>query len=162
MYENRKATGSDWPRYQDLELFANQYVYRVFNGDYSRPLFHNHLDGSDGWHRVGYHGGEFGYPPSPFCDQHNPHHPCMTPGQIMGWGLLAFANPDLAAVEQALLRLALDPKPEARQFRDRYYFYIDSFDVHGAPGKQTYGVALYFLIGDNAGMIPPPLPEDSH
>ena len=87
---------------------VNQYVYRVFNGDYSRPLFHNYLDGSDGWHRVGYHGAAFGYPPSPYCDMHNPNQPCMTPGQIMGWGLLAFSSPDLAALEQALVRLALD------------------------------------------------------
>jgi hypothetical protein len=162
LYENRKATGSDWPRYQDLQLFANQYVYRVFNGDYSRPLFHNHLDGSDGWHRVGYHGGEFGYPPSPYCDQHNPHHPCMTPGQIMGWGLLAFANPDLAAIEQALVRLALDPNPEAQRFRDRYYYYVNPFEVLGAPGGRTYGVALYFVIGDNAEMIADQPPDKPH
>ena len=153
LYENLKATGSEWPRYHDLQLVANQYVYRVFNGDYSRPLFHNHLDGSDGWHRVGYHGGEFGYPPSPYCDQHNAQRPCMTPGQIMGWGLLAFANPDLANIEQALVRLALDEKPEARRFRDRYYFYLTPYEMLETQGKQTYGVALYFTVGDNAEMI---------
>jgi len=161
LYENRKATGVDWPRFQDLQLFTNQYVYRVFNGDYSRPLFHNHLDGSDGWHRVGYHGGEFGYPPSPYCDQHNLQRPCMTPGQIMGWGLLAFANPDLAAIERALVGLALDQDPEARRFRDRYYYYIDTYEVHGGPETQTYGIALYFLIGDNTGMFAPGSPAVS-
>src|SRR5262249_14119366 len=41
LYENRKATGLDFPQYGDLRLVVNQYVYRVFNGDYSRPLFHN-------------------------------------------------------------------------------------------------------------------------
>ena len=77
IYENRKATGSGWPQFHDLQLLANQYVYRVFNGDYSRPLFHNYLDGSDGWHRVDYHGANFGYPPSPYCNQHDHQHPFL-------------------------------------------------------------------------------------
>ena len=154
LYENRKATGSDFPRYRDLQLVANQYVYRVFNGDFSHPLFHNYFDGSDGWHRVGYIGPGWGYPPSAYCDMHNSNRPCMTPGKIMSWGLLAFANPDLAAVEQALVKLALDPSPEARRFRDRYYFYGETaYEVLGAPGKQTYGTALYFVIADSAQMI---------
>lgn len=156
LYENRKATGSQWPQFHDLQLFANQYVYRVFNGDYSRPLFHNFLDGSDGWHRVDYHGAQFGYPPSPYCNQHDHQHPCMTPGQIMGWGLLAFTNPDLAAIEQALMKVALDPAPDAQQFRDRYYFYGTPFEVLGPPGKQAYGIALYFVIGDDAEMLAAP------
>jgi len=153
LYDNRKATGSDWPQYHDLQLFANQYVYRVFNGNYSRPLFHNYLDGSDGWHRVGYHGGNFGYPPSPYCNQHDRQRPCMNPGTIMGWGLIAFANPDLATLEQALVKLALDTNPEAQLFRDRYYYYGTPYEMVGQPGNQTYGIALYYLIGDNAAMI---------
>jgi hypothetical protein len=64
LYENRKATASKFPSYHDLQLVVNQYVYRVFDGDYHYPLFHNYFDGSDGWHRVGYNGPDFGYPPS--------------------------------------------------------------------------------------------------
>jgi hypothetical protein len=161
LYENRKATGSEWPQYHDLQLFANQYVYRVFNGDYSRPLFLNFLDGSDGWLRVGYHGGEFGYPPSPYCNQHDPQHPCLTPGQIMGWGRLAFVNPDLARIEQALVKLALDANPEAQRFRDRYYFYGNAFGMIGAPDRQIYGTPLYFVVGDNAEMIANPSPGNA-
>ena len=153
LYENRKATGIDWPSYHEVQLLANQYVYRVFNGDFSRPLFHTHLDGSDGWHRVGYHGGNFGYPPSRYCDQHDPHRPCMTTAAIMGWGRIAFANPDLTEIEHALVKLALDPNPQARQFRDRYYFDDTPFEVLGPPGKQIYAMPLYFLIGDNAERI---------
>jgi len=160
MYENRKATGAEWPSLHEVQLFTNQYVYRVFNGEFSRPLFHTHLDGSDGWHRVGYNGGDFGYPPSPYCDQHNPRHPCLSPASIMGWGLLGFANPDLARVERALVKLALDPSPQARQFRNRYYFYEEPFALAGAPGKQIYGTALYFLIGDNAEMLAPQWPQN--
>jgi hypothetical protein len=133
---------------------TNQYVYRVFNGDFSRPLFHNFFDGSDGWLRVGYVGPDFGYPPSSYCDMHNPNRPCMIPGAIMAWGLLAFANPDLARVEQALVKLALNGDPESRRFRDRYYFYVETpYEVLNTQGKQTYGIALYFVIADSAEMI---------
>ena len=154
LYENRKATGVDWPTYHELQLFTNQYMYRVFNADYSHPLIHTHLDGSDGWHRVGYSGAEFGFPPSPYCDQHNPHRPCMTPNSVMAWGYLAFANPDLAELQHALVKLALDPDPQAQQFLNRYYYADDTpFRVLGPPGKQIYAMALYYVIGDDAEMI---------
>ena len=153
LYENRKATRVDWPSYHDVQLLANQYAYRVFNGDFSRPLFHTHIDGSDGWVRVGYHGGNFGYPPSRYCDQHNPNRPCMTTAAIMGWGRIAFANPDLIEIEHALLKLALDQTPQAREFCYRYYFDDTPFQVLGPPGKQIYALPLYFLIGDNAERI---------
>jgi hypothetical protein len=161
LYENRKATGCGWPPYHELQLFTNQYMYRVFNGDFSRPLFHTHLDGSDGWHRVGYHGGDWGYPPSRYCDQHNSHRPCMSPASFMGWGDLAFANPDLAQLEQALVKLGVDPAPQTEQFRDRYYFDYTPFALLGPPGKQIYAMTLYFLIGDNAEMIAPRLSPKS-
>jgi len=162
LYENRKATGVDWPPLREVQLFTNQYVYRVFNGDFARPLFHTHLDGSDGWYRVGFNGGDYGIPPSRYCDQHNPRRPCQSPGSIMGWGLLAFASPDLAHIEQALVKLALDPSPEAQQFRDRYYFYEEPFAMAGGLGQQIYGTGLYFLIGDNAGMIADPSKPKPH
>ena len=150
LYENRKATGVDWPPFHEVQLFANQYVYRVFNGDFSRPLFKNYLDGSDGWEDVR---GDFGYPPSPYCDQHDRHRPCTVPASIMGWGRLAFANPDLAKLEHALVKLALDPSLAAKLFRDRYYFDENPFEMLGQPGQQIYAMQLYFVIGDNAGMI---------
>jgi hypothetical protein len=157
LYENRKATGLDFPRYHDLQLVTNQYVYRVFNGDFARPLFHNYFDGSDGWHRVGFNGPGFGYPPSRYCDQHNDKQPCLTPGNIIGWGELAFANPDLQRLEQALVGLAFDDQPDARQFRNRYYYYNDSaYQVITSEGKQIYGTDLYFVIAENAGMIASP------
>jgi hypothetical protein len=160
LYENRKATGADWPPYHEVQLFANHYVYRVFNGDYSRPLFKNYLDGSDGWEGVR---GDFGYPPSRYCDQHNPHRPCTSPGSIMAWGELAFANPDLTALQHALVKLAVDTDPQARLFRNRYYFFEDTpFEVLGPQGKQTYAIGLYYVIGDDAEMISVPPLDQSH
>jgi hypothetical protein len=153
LYENRKATGVDWPSYHEVQFLANQYAYRVFNGDFSRPLFHTHLDGSDGWYRVGHNGGTFGYPPSRYCDQHDPNRPCMTTAAIQGWGRIAFANPDLIEIEHALVKLALDPNPQAQEFRYRYYFDDTPFEVLGPPGKQIYALPLFFVIGDNAERI---------
>jgi hypothetical protein len=153
LYENRKATESDFPQFHDLQLIVNQYVYRVFNGDFSRPLFHNFFDGSDGWYRVGYHGAAFGYPPSRYCDMHNPNQPCLTPGNIIAWGQLAFANSDLARLEQSLVELGFAGASEPRLFRDRYYFYESPYQVIGAERKQIYGTALYFVIAENAAMI---------
>lgn len=153
LYENRKATGADFPQHRDLQLVANQYVYRVFNGDFSRPLFHNYFDGSDGWHRVGFNGDGFGYPPSPFCDMHNTHQPCLIPGNIIAWGELAFVSPDLVRLEQSLVKLAFEETSDSRAFRDRYYFYDSPYALIVAEGKQIYGKALYFVIAENAAMI---------
>jgi len=154
LYENRKATGLDFPQYKDLEMVVNQYLYRVFNGDYSHPLFHNFLDGSDGWYRIGYNGAGFGHPPSEYCDQHDVHRPCLTPGNVIAWGQLAFVNPDLARLEQALVKLALDKTADARKFKDRYYFYADApYEVLGAEDRQIYATELYFIIADSSEMI---------
>src|SRR5262249_28374171 len=135
-------------------MVVNQYVYRVFNGDYSHPLFHNFLDGSDGWYRVGYNGAGIGHPPSVYCDQHDTRRPCLTPGNVIAWGQLAFVNPDLARLEQALVRLAFEKTTEAQKFRDRYYFYADTpYEVQGSADKQTYATELYFIIADSSEMI---------
>jgi hypothetical protein len=129
----------------------------VFNGDFSHPLFHNYFDGSDGWFRVGFNGPGFGYPPSIYCNMHNDQQRCLTPGNIIGWGQLAFVNPDLARLEQSLVNLGLDDKLETREFRDRYYFYVYRYQIVSSeerPSKKIYGTALYYVIAENADMIP--------
>jgi hypothetical protein len=159
LYENRKATGSAFPAYHDLEMVVNQYLYRVFNGDFQYPLFHNFLDGSDGWFRVGFNGPGFGHPPSLYCNMRNDQQRCMTPGSIIGWGQLAFVNSDLARLEQALVSLGLDDKLQTREFRDRYYFYGYPYQIASSeerPSKKVYGTALYFVIAENAEMISTP------
>jgi hypothetical protein len=155
LYENRKATGSQFPSYHDLQMVVNQYLYRVFNGDFSHPLFHNYFDGSDGWFRVGFNGAGFGHAPSTYCDMRSDRQRCLTPGQIIGWGPLAFVNPDLMRLEQALVSLGLDDKLETREFRARYYFYEYSYQIVSSEetSKKIYGTALYYVIAENAGMI---------
>lgn len=58
LYDNRAATGIDFPQVADLEYIGNQYAYHVFEGDYKLAPFRSFFDGSDGWYRVGYWEGQ--------------------------------------------------------------------------------------------------------
>lgn len=153
LYENRRAVGLTFPKYEDLRLVTNQYTYKVFNGDYSRPIFHNYFDGSDGWFRVDYNGSGFGHPPSGFCDMRNPKRSCLMPGEVLGWSQLAFANEDLSNLEQSLVALAFSKEPGMQEFRDRHFFYGSPYKVNVVDGADVYGGALYFVIAENADMI---------
>jgi len=153
LYENRKALGSEFPRYKDLQLIDNQYIYKVFTGNYSRPQFKNFFDGSDGWLRVGFNGTGFGHPPSDFCDMRNPQRPCLMPGAIIGWAELSFASVDLARLERSLVDLAFVKDPATVEFRDRHYFYSTPYKVNVVDGFDVYGGALYYVIAENADRI---------
>ena len=155
LYENRKVTGLTFPQYSDLQLLVNQYIYKVFNGDYSRPLLRNNFDGSDGWFRVGYNGTGTGQPPSAYCNMHNPMRLCMTPGSIIGWPELRFVNPDLAHLEQVFIGMGLDENPVTRAFIDRYYFWIAPFGLTMSEDKKVYGGAFYAIAAENADSISP-------
>jgi hypothetical protein len=152
LYENRKATGVDFPRWIDLELVANQYVYKVFKGDYARPQFRNYFDGTDGWMRVDYNGAGFGNPPSDFCDMHNPRRFCLMPGAILGWENLAFTNADLARLESSLVDLAFATDPAIQIFRDRYFFWNGPYKLNVIDGANVYGSALYLVAAQNASI----------
>ncbi|MGB8260663.1 MAG: hypothetical protein WCE75_09945 [Terracidiphilus sp.] len=155
LYENRKATGASFPLFQDLQLAANQYVYRVFNGNFRQPLFHNYFDGSDGWFRVGYNGADAGYPPSAQCDMRNAKRLCTIPGSIVGWAEIAFASPDLARLEGALIGLGFREDAATRAFRDRYYFYGAAYGPGRAAGRDLYAGALYPVAAENAQWLTP-------
>ena len=111
LYDNRKATGNPFPQTQDIQLLVNQYLYRVFNGNFDKPLFKNFFDGNDGWYRVGYHGKTFGYPPSIYADKRLTNRPGLALGAIRGWGLLAPFSEDLTKLQKALLVLAASQEP---------------------------------------------------
>jgi hypothetical protein len=153
LYENRKSLEGTFPTYEDIRLVTNQYMYRVFDGDYSRPLFHNYFDGSDGWFRVAYNGDGFGHPPSEFCDMRNAKRSCLMPGEILAWSELAFANGDLAKLEESLVQLAFNREPGMQEFRDRHLFYGSPYKINVVDGVDVYGGALYFVIAENADMI---------
>ena len=155
LYENRKATELSFPQFRDLQLPVNQYMYRVFNGDFRRPLFRNNFDGSDGWFRVGYNGPGYGQPPSSFCDMHDERHLCMIPGSIIGWPELSFVNPDLGRLQQAMIHMAFDDTPDTRAFVDRYYFWMTPFRVVQSNAGSICGGAFYAIAAENADKFPP-------
>ena len=65
LYETKDYLGLNFPGENILKMFANQFAYKVFNGDFEYPLFANYFDGSNGWYRVDYNKRKnFGYGPS--------------------------------------------------------------------------------------------------
>lgn len=154
LYDNRSATGLTFPRARDIELVINQYVYRVFQGNFSRPLFKNFFDGHDGWYRVGYHGGRFGYPPSQYCDMGDATRPCLTVAGVYGWGLIAFLHADLTELQHALISLALSKDPQIVRFRDQYYKYNNEpFSFVDAQGSLQYPFLIFALLSNLSGQI---------
>jgi hypothetical protein len=153
LYENHGATGNPFPGLQDIRLVVNQYMYKVFNGDFSRPLLRNNFDGSDGWFRVGYNGKGYGQPPSAYCDMHNPMRLCMTPGSIIAWAELDFANPDLAKLQQLLTKNAFDENPANQAFLNQFYFWREPFGLILSEGNKICGGAFYAIAAENAAKL---------
>ena len=162
LYDNRAATGVDFPKKEDINYIGNQYTYHVFEGDYKKPLFTNYFDGNDGWYRVGYlERSGYGVAPSHYCDMSDRSHSCATIGAIYSWGLLASFHPGIAKVESALLDLARsnDPSiacPQPQCFRERYYKYADfSFSFTDAQGNIQYPPALIVILSGLIQPLPP-------
>ncbi len=154
LYDNKTAAGVDFPSARDVELLTNQLMYRVFKGDFNRPLFNNFFDGSNGWYRVGYHGPHFGYPPAELCDSRSPDRPCLTDGAVQGWGLLASFNPDLMELMHSLAKLAASEDPNARQFKDQHYRYNgQSFSFQNPQGQTQYPVLLFCILSTVPEML---------
>lgn len=62
IYETNIILGLTFPDSTQMVKFTNQFIYQVFNKDFTYPSFSNYLDGSNGWYRV--NGSGFGYQPS--------------------------------------------------------------------------------------------------
>src|SRR5215472_8233832 len=155
LYENRGATGVDFPQQADIEHVSNQFAFHVFEGDYQKPLFKNFFDGSDGWYRVSYQGrSNYGVAPSRYCNISDPSRGCTTIAGIYSWGLLASIDPDIDIVQSALVDLARSRASsiacfESRCFRERYYRYADtSFSFLDAAGKIQYSPALVVVVSE--------------
>jgi hypothetical protein len=147
LYDNRKATGLAFPSREDIRLVINQLMYRVFQGSLEYPLFNNYFDGTNGWFEVGYHEGNFGYPPAKQCDSRDPKKPCLNTGAVQAWGLISSFDPQLTDLEHALLQLAWRDDAQADAFKERYYLYSgQSFSFHDEHGKLQYPPLLYFVI----------------
>jgi hypothetical protein len=150
LYETRGATGATFPARNDLVALANSYVHLAFDGDSQLPNFNNFLDGNNGWYRVGYDSIPGGYPPHQYCTAMQSTDNCLTAGTLQGWGQLAFANPELAALYQRLVDLAYDDSAGTVAFKDQYYYYQGYYSAN-AP---LYPWLMIYVVGDSAELLP--------
>jgi hypothetical protein len=151
LYDNRKATKLSFPQAHDMQLVANQFVYKVFQGDFRRPLFSNFFDGSDGWYRVNYQGRASAYPPSCACNSADKPNLrlCLTSGAIQGWSQMSFFNNDLLKLQRALTLLAASNDAEAINFRKRFYTYSNQeFAFKNSKDEAAYPILLYALLAE--------------
>lgn len=147
--DNRAGTGVAFPETGDLMGLINQYVYRVFRGDFQRPLFGNFFDGRDGWYRVGYHRSDSGIAPSRHCDMRDSRRQCLSVGAVQGWGLLVKFHRDLGRVHDALVALSTRRDPESIEFRERHYKWLgEAFSVTNGEGERRYPFLLFVLVGE--------------
>ena len=149
--ETRLPSDAAFPTATDLRLTVNQFLYRVFTGDLQRPRLRNYFDGTDGWYRVGYHGVDFGYAPSRFCDNRGSH-PCLQSSGYSGWSRLIPFNGAMCDVAQAVASLASSSDSASREFADRTFregrmqFALDTL-------RQSYPFRLFVLLADNADVL---------
>jgi hypothetical protein len=155
LWDNVSTTGVNFPQRKDILAIGNQYAYKVFEGDFTRPLFNNFFDGSDGWYRVGYSGRDhYGYAPARYCNMADTTHACTAIAGIYGWSLLAGISQDVARVQQALLDLAWGKDKsvscfEASCFREMHYRYAEaSFSFVDSQGNEQYPLALLTLVSE--------------
>jgi len=150
LLDNRKVSHLTFPGWMDVQLLANQFAYRVFQGDFGKPLFHTYFDGGNGWYRVGYHGSNFGYPPAEYCNSPVYRHIyvtyCVQAGAIQGWGMISFWSPDLLTIQHALLALAASQDPEAIAFREQYYQYEKPYSFVDDEGRPQYPTFLLWIL----------------
>jgi len=149
LYENRGATGANFPAMADVVSLGNTFVHLAYNGDPVFPDFNNFVDGWNGWFRVGYADIPGGYPPHQYCNaQLNPDN-CMMAGTLQGWGHLAIYNSDLAALEQTLISLANDDSSATATFKAQHYYYNGPFSANAAD----YPDIMVYIGGDAAAMV---------
>ncbi|MGB7211061.1 MAG: hypothetical protein WBC97_00365 [Gemmatimonadales bacterium] len=154
LWDARRRTGESFPSDTDLSQAAHQLSYRAFDGDMARPLFFNFMDGTDGWYRVGYAGrGQWGYPPSRYCDGRDVSRQCLGTAVLGRWGVLVAFDPHLQQLADRLIELASTRDSATIAFRDRYYFQDGPFSFDVSPGVRP-SVPLFELL---AGFAQPAL-----
>lgn len=166
LFDNKAATGVDFPQTSDIEYLGNQYAFHVFEGDYQKPLFTNFFDGTDGWYRVSYLGrSNYGIAPSRFCSMFDSSHGCTTIAGIYSWALLAPLHPAIAQIQTALINLARSNDTsiacfQPQCFRERYYRYAGtSFSFMDSGGQIQYPPALIVILSQMVVPLSPAHPR---
>src|SRR5208283_2121757 len=122
------------------------YVHLAFNGNSQLPAFNNFLDGWNAWFRVGEADLPSGYPPEQYCDATVTPINCLTAGSVQGWGQLAFADPQLAALFQNLVNLAYDDAAYTVAFKNQHYWYGGPYSANA----DVYPWLMIYVVGDSA------------
>jgi hypothetical protein len=62
--ENKSKFNIMFPTHNDMKMFTDGFLYKVFNQNLQKPLFKNYMNGSNGWFRVNYDSRKgYGYAP---------------------------------------------------------------------------------------------------
>ena len=124
LYANREIIGLDFSDRVFMRRLTNQFLYCAFNGDLSRPIFTNFMDGSNGWFRVNYENRTgFGYGPWDMS----------ITALTGGYGFWAAYNADVGKLYAALLAmLSSDDKGRRTHVKKHYehYFWNKYTHVH--------------------------------
>lgn len=112
LYQTKDYLGLNFPGENILKMFANQFAYKVFNGDFEYPLFSNYFDGTNGWYRVDYDKRKnFGYGPSDMSIT-------AYSGGFMFW---KDYNPDIKIIANSLYALIHTSNQEKLDFLNQRY-----------------------------------------
>jgi len=162
IYDNKDLLNLAFPTTEDMRLLANQYAYKVFQGNLNLPQVNNFMDGRDTWYRVGYGASYIGLAPTQYCytfdrafkDGTHPEdraqkYPCL--GGLAGriaWGRLAEFQPDLKKIALATLDLLYATDPERVAFRERYLSYGNNepFQIWDAGLRTTPDNNPWFML----------------
>ncbi|MCO4764338.1 MAG: hypothetical protein KC502_22700 [Myxococcales bacterium] len=138
LYRHKAITGKTFPTIDTMKRLANQFAYVSFNKNLSAPLFHNFIDGTNGWYRVGYHGPGFGYAPFDIS----------MAGPTGGYGFWKKYNPDIQKINLAMWHLMTTKDPKLIAHRKAHYgtYYKDHKRVGSFNVDMTTSLdMLYFL-----------------
>jgi len=113
LLENKNKFQINFPTQNDMKMFANAFLYKVFNQNYQQPLFKNYMNGSNGWFRVNYESKQgYGYPP----------YSVGSTGTLLGgYPRLSKYNKNLNIIFTTLLKKINSTKKEDRAFIHKFY-----------------------------------------
>lgn len=128
LFNNRDLLNNSFPNEKTMEGFANQFYYKIFNGDFSNPLFANFFDGQNGWYRRNYKNRKkFGYGPSQRSNAFI----------FGGYGIWKRYNPKIENIQKSVWNMLNDQSKSA--FRAKYY---NSFGL--SPDNKLINLIQYF------------------
>jgi hypothetical protein len=148
--ENRNKFDIKFPTQNDMKMFTDAFLYKVFNQNYQKPLFKNYMDGSNGWFRVNYESKKgYGYAP----------YSIGSFGAILGgYPRLAKYNKKLETIFKILFKKFNSSKKEERAFIHQFYeksiwMEAQEREVYQFYKKKINPKSAIYLIGFYSSLI---------